>query len=229
MAGMNILNMARAAAELDEPHRRYAVKGLVHERYRMNIVSGEPKQPDARCSEADVFNASYGEPSGAEYWRAWLFEKLSNEELANLLATHVADDEARFDSIKKRLISELGKAKLETATETVAWLIENPNTRHLVPKSVQNYIAGTDGSARRPPLRGDASNEAEGGKERDDWRPLAKVREPEVQEFLRTLKPCNEVDARHAAETQFKAKITRERFRSRFNWPKNPRGRLRRR
>jgi hypothetical protein len=63
--------------------------------------------------------------------------------------------------------------------------------------------------------------------ERDTWRSLAKSREPDVQRFLNEKKPCDEEEAWRAAENYSKAKIARKRFRERFTWPKNSRGRPR--
>ena len=63
--------------------------------------------------------------------------------------------------------------------------------------------------------------------ERDTWRALAKSREPAVQGFLNGIKACDEEEAWRAAENYSKAKIARKRFRERFTWPKNSRGRPR--
>jgi hypothetical protein len=63
--------------------------------------------------------------------------------------------------------------------------------------------------------------------ERDTWRSLAISRELDVQRFLNSIKPCDEERAWRAAENYSKAKIARKRFRERFTWPKNSRGRPR--
>ncbi|MCQ4188848.1 hypothetical protein [Methylocystis suflitae] len=59
---------------------------------------------------------------------------------------------------------------------------------------------------------------------RDSWRDLPEARDAELEAFLNTLAPCNEDEARDAAETHFQARITRNRFRK-FAWPKRRRGR----
>ena len=84
----------------------------------------DPSKPP--CSEAEFFDWVYSEPTGAEYWRLWLRNGESDEDVANLLATHHFAQEA------KPLYPEFTKAPLpltrEVATLHVAPLIRSRET-----------------------------------------------------------------------------------------------------
>jgi hypothetical protein len=132
------------------------VKGLIHERYRLklsDIGHATAKLParELPCSERDIFEAAFGDPLGAEYWRAWLFElqPLSNATLADLLATHVADSEERFCVMKKALFQALEKQAHDYPRTAAQWLIETPNTHDLVPEGLTQLLSPMNDEAVR--------------------------------------------------------------------------------
>ena len=83
--------MARAVRALHAYQRRYAVKGIIHERFRTDKIRGEAQ---IDCTECDIFEAAYGDHDGSEYWESWLFENITACDVADVVATHVASSEA---------------------------------------------------------------------------------------------------------------------------------------
>lgn len=135
-----LLGQATMAREMPEPSRRYAVKGLVHGRYKTGPNFIGP--PDV-FSDRDLVAAAYG-TSDRDYWEAWLFGARSHAELADLLAAHVAVDEIGFARIKADLILALDQAPAgQSYRQNVEWLIANPNTRQRVPDTLQQHLAVT--------------------------------------------------------------------------------------
>jgi len=148
-----IIHRAMAAREMQEPQRRRAVKSLVHDRYRTwpDFVGPHHLFPDA-----GIFLAAYADPSGRDYWLAWMHGADNNFELAGLLATHMARNEDEFIQMRTRLGNEiLGRsglnfyelAKLSSAETkkpdsraVVGKLIDDPNTRHLMPVSLASAL-----------------------------------------------------------------------------------------
>ncbi len=131
-----ILARATRAKELQEPQRRLAVKGLMHERFRAHpLVSG----PLERVAEAEIFQRAYEDPSGELYWRAWLYSN-EPESLPDLLAAHTATNEESYARTKAALKEALNtKLELDVAVG-LHWLIGNPNTARYVPKSLREHL-----------------------------------------------------------------------------------------
>jgi hypothetical protein len=159
-----LLGKAKEAANLPVRQRIFSVKGLIHERYRLKLsdighATAKPPARELPCSERDIFEAAFGDPLGAEYWRAWLFDlqPLSNATLADLLATHVADSEERFCIMKKALFQALEKQAHDYPRTAAQWLIENPNTHDFVPEGLTQLLSPMNVEAvRYPEKRGKA-------------------------------------------------------------------------
>jgi hypothetical protein len=140
------LGRAGAAAELPEPQRRRAVKGLVKERWQ--ITADDFRDPEScrsraqngypeSATEAEIFCRAYGD-EGADYWRAWFFEPMQQREFIDLLATHGAGTLAQYENwgrqlAETRLTEQCGRCEAE-------WLLDNPNTAHLVPPSLRRWL-----------------------------------------------------------------------------------------
>jgi hypothetical protein len=145
--------MARGASAWPEPQRRHSVKGLIHERIRI-VPTWQTQgrrgreikpvamltQPFLDCSEADIFQAAYGDPEGRDYWQAWLFEQRPAPELADLLATHVAENDDELHRIKRVIVDSLEGYSLDDTFDRTLWLFENPNTRQFIPESLARLL-----------------------------------------------------------------------------------------
>ena len=139
----HILAMAAAAAAFPEPFRRYAVLGLLRERFRQTIgdaTTGRPVEPS--CRGAEVFFAAYGDVTGRAFWRAWLFPGNATADwLASLLAVHVSRSEAEFEHVCKMLAAALTPLTGRPALEMAEHLAANPDTARYMPASLAEFLA----------------------------------------------------------------------------------------
>jgi hypothetical protein len=145
-----MLAQAAAAAKFPEPKRRWAVLGLMRQRFQPQTIGeavqqaqdlAEGKETSAsHCTEDEVFEAAYGDASGRDYWDAWLFEGRPVEELAKLLAAHCAASEHEFQAAFSELKEALGRQSHDTSGDSIRWLISNPNTSHLVPAGLIAFL-----------------------------------------------------------------------------------------
>ena len=152
-----LIGRAKEAEKLTEPNKRWAVKSLVHERFRTTPAAArelaEHDAPAPCITDREIFEESYGDPTGRAYWLAWLKGVQDWSELADLLATHSATSEIAYAHIKRELKQALLRASPERDFhEDIESLIADPNTRHLVPEtlsafmSVETVAARDDGS-----------------------------------------------------------------------------------
>ena len=142
-------DLARGAAELLEPDRRYAVKGLVKDRWRISArdlrrgrrAKAAVTAPADRMAEADIFLAAYADREGTKYWEAWLFEPMSKREFIDLLAAHSARSADEFDILSRQLLKRaLVQAPDLCGRAEAEWLLKNPNTEALVPRSLRRWL-----------------------------------------------------------------------------------------
>jgi hypothetical protein len=167
-----LLEMARGASVGPEPQRRESVKGIIHERIRLVPIwkstarrGGETKaiagfeQPYRECSEADIFQAAYGDREGRAYWQASLFEQRPHAELADLLATHVAGNDDELHRIRKAIVVALQNCDPANTFDRALWLFENPNTRRFIPESLARLLIAAADSAEQREAAGTGGNQ----------------------------------------------------------------------
>jgi hypothetical protein len=141
------LELATAAAERLEPERRRAVKGLVKERWE--ITADDFRDPEScrsraqngypeSATEAQIFRRAYGDEGGADYWRAWLFEPMPRQDFIDLLATHGAGTLAQYENLRRQLAET--RLPEQCGRWDAEWLLDNPNTTHLVPASLRRWL-----------------------------------------------------------------------------------------
>ncbi len=175
-----LLGMAAGSKKMELlKARRLSVLGLVRSSFAPELVSVDgtmawraPQTP--LCAEAEIFDAAYGDPSGGEYWAAWLDSREPDDVVARLLAAHLtiealtarpkefADDALvrHADVAGAPMFAELkewahrGRAQLFVARrdecraalageptgalrDRLGRLLENLNTRHLIPGSLR--------------------------------------------------------------------------------------------
>jgi hypothetical protein len=133
-----LLATAEAASGFDEPGRRFAVLGLIKDRWR-SFGATCPKPP-LICTEGEIFTLSYGDPSGSKYWLAWLFEPLQKSELANTIAAATTTSPCEWDLHYRRLMQALAARPDPCTRDDVEWLMKNPNTTHLIPASLREFL-----------------------------------------------------------------------------------------
>jgi hypothetical protein len=153
-----LLRQPENSQELPEPNKRWAVLGLMGERYTANIPPfaimplvgfRRPKSvnvkvaEDAFCGvdEAELLAKWYERPS--DYWEAWLFNPLPAEILARLLARHMAKSVIQFEAIKRDVLAALQSESAPSGAtrETVEWLAtKNPDTEHFIPPSLRAFL-----------------------------------------------------------------------------------------
>jgi len=157
--------MAEAASAFPHPTRRRVVLDLIHARYRQptpidngaDMYEPPPAVTELPCSEAEIFERAYNDPDGRKYWRSCLAAVRSTSELATLLATHVAVNEARFQAHRTNAFTALqGRHLGDTARIIVERLLTEPNDAHLIVSSLRRYLGDAvkaepqhDRSARR--------------------------------------------------------------------------------
>lgn len=135
-----LLGMAAAARDFREPQRRFAVKGLIHGRYRGMVDNGALAFPSVPlCSEAEIFERAYGDPDGLDYWDAWFFDRLPIGELTKLVAVHAAQSEHALPPLVSHLRKILEGLFPVSCKEAVEYLIAHPDTRELVPGSLKKW------------------------------------------------------------------------------------------
>jgi hypothetical protein len=159
---------ARWAAELGEPERRFAIKQLVADRWRIS-VDGLWKQDAGLVpgsgykivpgngvdeTEADIFRLAYGDPAGAEYWRAWLFEPLPKADFINLSAAHRAENAVGWEGLHHRLAKALKAFPAECGRAEAERLLANPNTAALLPGSLRRWLQPAEKQLKQKSRRG---------------------------------------------------------------------------
>jgi hypothetical protein len=146
-----ILAMAAAARTLREPHKRWAVKALVHDRYRFQAHAETPAMP---CTIEEILETAYGDPDGDAYWNAWWFprDNISQAEQLNILidvdATHMAKSETEYLLLKRALTASVAGHRDKAAIEALEYLQANPDTAYMIPEGLLR-IMGAGSTARR--------------------------------------------------------------------------------
>jgi hypothetical protein len=139
------LGEAAQARYLTEPRKRWAVMGLIRDRFRWRRLGDGLFRPAGYAppySEADIFEHSYGNTGGADYWDAWLSWPETAATWATLLATHVAWDEDSFARCHRALLQLLTAPGVSIALrDVVAQLLASPDTRRVVPESLRRHLA----------------------------------------------------------------------------------------
>jgi hypothetical protein len=139
------LGEAAQARYLTEPRKRWAVMGLIRDRFRWRRLGDGLFMPAGFAppySEADIFEHSYGDTGGADYWDAWLSRPETAATWATLLATHVAWDEDSFERCRQALLQLLTAPGVPIALrDVVEQLLASPDTRRMVPESLRRHLA----------------------------------------------------------------------------------------
>ena len=133
-----LLNMAKTVRSWRPYQSRYAVKAIIHDRFRTGL---DLKEPQVDCTESDIFEAAYGDPDGREYWDSWLFERMPARDLADLVATHSASSEAELAKNRSNILRALESEIQKHPRDAAEWLAQNPNTRHLVSDSLRRHLS----------------------------------------------------------------------------------------
>lgn len=131
-----IIAMATAAGSMHEPQRRYAVKGLVHERLRQPIdcIAGRVLAAEFPCTIEDIFEAAYDDRAGTAYWDAWWAPSGAISELKRLSmlidlgALHGARSELEYDATRRTLMAAADGLLNRSAIETLEHLHTSPDT-----------------------------------------------------------------------------------------------------
>lgn len=139
-----ILGRAVAASRDREPQKRFSVKSLfrAHLRARFDPTDSSTINSEPAVTEADIFQAAYGDPLGRDYWRAWLSEPFHPLRVADLIATHAAASEPLFQCTEGQIFSVLLTANFANTSSAIGWLIDTPHIAHLVPASLREYLSG---------------------------------------------------------------------------------------
>ena len=69
-----------------------------------------------------------------------MFEQRPAPELADLLATHVAENDDELHRIKRVIVGSLEGCSLEDTFDRTLWFFENPNTRRFIPESLARLL-----------------------------------------------------------------------------------------
>jgi hypothetical protein len=141
-----ILDLAVAATRDREPQKRFSVKGLfrVHLRARFDPTDSATIASEPAVTEAEIFQAAYGDPLGRDYWRAWLSEPFHPLRVADLIATHAAPSEPLFQCTEAQILSVLFTAIFANTSSAIGWLIFTPRIAHLIPASLCEYLSGAE-------------------------------------------------------------------------------------
>jgi hypothetical protein len=141
-----ILDLAATASRDREPQKRFSVKGLfrVHLHARFDPTDSATIDSEPAVTEAEIFQAAYGDPLGRDYWRAWLSEPFHPLQVAELIATHAAPSEPLFQCVQAQILSVLLTANFANTSSAIGWLIFTPHIAHLVPTSLREYLSGAE-------------------------------------------------------------------------------------
>lgn len=125
------------------------MKGLfrAHLRARFDPTHSATIDSEPAVTEAEIFQAAYGDPLGCDYWRAWLSEPFRPQRVADLIATHAAPSEPLFQCIEGQIFSVLLTANFANTSSAIGWLIFTPHIAHLVPASLREYLSGASKTA----------------------------------------------------------------------------------
>jgi hypothetical protein len=160
-----LLAQAKITQSFKPVEQRYLVYKLILE----SVLS-------RTCTSVEILEAAYHDSQGLRYWESWLFEPLPIYQFAELLALDIADpngmpvlDRYLFQIFERlRAAAEAGEtwfigdtSALITGTwsfnsalavrprEAIAWMCQNPNARHLVPRTPAQ-MAGSIVSVNAP-------------------------------------------------------------------------------
>lgn len=128
---------ASNARSYQEPMRHVAIKALMAFRFR---AADRFIGPQFLIPEAELFEAAYDDPLGREYWKAWVMNFRSREELSELFAAHMASSQRESRLLYSIVAGYLAKSPGPSFLDDIEWLIENPDTRRYVPVSLIEYL-----------------------------------------------------------------------------------------
>lgn len=173
-----LLGLARAARERPLAEQRRTATALMRmalgweenggmkparpERIELDKPNPFAKVADLRapqapaCTESEIFEAVYGEPTGTKHWNALLGARdVSDDNVAEALARHLTIEKLCEETERKSLrntgLSILDLTKQECAhaldkippgalRDRLLQLFEDPNTRHLIPASLEAVL-----------------------------------------------------------------------------------------
>jgi hypothetical protein len=192
-----ILHLAVAASRDREPQKRFSVKGLfrVHLRARYDPTDSATIDSEPAVTEAEIFQAAYGDPLGRDYWRAWLSEPFHRLRVADLIATHAAPSEPLFQCTEAQILSALFTANFANTSSAIGWLIFTPHIAHLVPASLCDYLSGAEAptaaaaeeTRNRPFPAATESTRRQEGADQPQRPLLLRRRGPEPKVFRRVI------------------------------------------
>ena len=184
-----LLGMARAAREWPLAEQRRTATALMRmalgweenggmkptrpERVALTEPNPFAKVADLRapqapaCTESEIFEAVYGEPTGTKHWNALLGARdISDDNVAEALARHLTIEKLCEETERKSLrntglsILDLTKQECAHALDKippgalrgrVLQLFEDPNTRHLIPSSLRAVLVPSPEPAKSTP------------------------------------------------------------------------------
>jgi hypothetical protein len=152
--------------------------------FRSQLVTAELAMALAvgHSSEAEIFQAAYGDPSGREYWHAQLSEPIAVYKFAYILAVHAAESGDQLEVATISIIRafrdaaeagedwlvgdtgplialENGRRSFETLDKikvrpraAVHWLLSKPKRQHLVAVSLRSFLQFNQTSDKPRPL-----------------------------------------------------------------------------
>jgi hypothetical protein len=137
------LLLAKMCEGFYEPVRRRQVAKIFH--HRFGGLSSDAwlimSSRDHICTEEEIFERSYADASGYEYWRAWLFSGATSvDELANVLAVHWARNDLHWAKTSTELEAAAKFAPSTSPLDLVRWWRENPDTSRFVSASLASYL-----------------------------------------------------------------------------------------
>jgi hypothetical protein len=237
----HLLARAEAAATLPEPFRRRAILGIIEER----LLAATPEArfqgefPDNPGPIEPFIFAAY--PAIERFWRAWLYDPLSANELIHLMATTAAtgmiDRQRRSNLLRPVVERYSGDIATDTAATVVRWLSDHPDAEEVLPPSVIAYLNrasdGGVGTTAAPPQEG-AQQPEPTGREPEDQSTAPKPTHP-VASTCRPPGPVpgtgritrkRELMARHLLATRRKGeeiphRVGREMTRKKFKFAGN--------
>jgi hypothetical protein len=166
------LDRAKALSNLSEVYRSPQVTLLIRDTIAFGVRS-----------EAEIFEAVYGDPGGREYWDACLSEPIRMYSLANVLSAHLAENVEQLEhativvirafrdaaeagerwfvgDTSPLLALEHSRTDFERLDKVkvhpraaVEWLLSKPKRHHLVPDSLRTFLLAGESTDATKPRR----------------------------------------------------------------------------
>ena len=175
-----LLSDAKMVRHLDPGAQRWTLQKLIFESVGLRA-----------CTPDELLEAAFDDPRGRRYWVLWLSEPVGLYQFVELLALHNAGNAmTALDGHLREIFERLRAAAEANETwlvgdssplltedwssgalricalavrprEAIAWLLQNPNSRHLVPTTPREMVESSVVPAISPPATGMTDDQIE--------------------------------------------------------------------